>query len=103
VTNNQNLTYDPVTGDNIPFTNIGARVYPEWGYVNGEYMQGWSNWHALVASFDKRFSNRWQLAGKLDARRGERFDGTAVSDGEGARWQRAVQADHLQAAAGRRG
>jgi len=38
-------------------------VYPEWGYVNGEYMQGWSNWHALVASFEKRFSNRWQLSG----------------------------------------
>ena len=60
---NQNLTYDPRTGDNVPFSNIAARVYPEWGYVNGEYMQGWSNWHALVASFDKRFSKRWQLAG----------------------------------------
>jgi len=63
VTSNQNLTYDQATGDNIPFSNIAARVYPEWGFVNGEYMQGWSNWHALVTSFDKRFSNRWQLSG----------------------------------------
>jgi hypothetical protein len=63
VTSNQNLTYDPVTGDNIPFSNIAARVYPEWGYVNGEYMQGWSNWHALVTSVTKRFSERWQFSG----------------------------------------
>jgi hypothetical protein len=26
-------------------------------------MQGWSNWHALVTSVTKRFSNGWQLAG----------------------------------------
>jgi hypothetical protein len=63
VTNNQNLTYDAATGDNIPFSVIASRVYPEWGYINGEYMQGWSNWHALVTSFTKRFSNRWQIAG----------------------------------------
>ena len=63
VTNNQNLTYDPNTGDNIPFSVIASRVYPEWGYINGEYMQGWSNWHALVTSLTKRFSDRWQLAG----------------------------------------
>ncbi len=63
VTNNQNLTYDPNTGDNIPFGIIASRVYPEWGYINGEYMQGWSNWHALVTSLTKRFSNRWQVAG----------------------------------------
>ena len=63
VTNNQNLTYDAATGDNIPFSIIASRVYPEWGYINGEYMQGWSNWHALVTSFTKRFSNRWQFAG----------------------------------------
>ena len=43
VTNNQNLTYDAATGDNIPFSVIASRVYPEWGYINGEYMQGWSN------------------------------------------------------------
>jgi hypothetical protein len=63
VTNNQNLTYDPATGDPVPFSNIAARVYPVWGYVNGEYMQGWSNWHAFVTSVTKRFSDRWQFSG----------------------------------------
>ena len=58
-----NLTYDPATGDNIPYSNIAARVYPEWGFVNGEFMQGWSNWHALVMSMNKRFSDRWQFSG----------------------------------------
>jgi hypothetical protein len=60
---NQNLTYDPATGDNIPFSNIAARPFPYWGFVNGEYMQGWSNYRALETSFTKRFSHRWQMAG----------------------------------------
>jgi hypothetical protein len=46
VTNNQNMTYDPATGDNIPFSIITSRVYPDWGYVTGEYMQGWSKWRS---------------------------------------------------------
>jgi hypothetical protein len=63
VTANMNLTYDPATGDNIPYSNVAARVYPEWGFVNGEFMQGWSNWHAFVISANKRFSDRWQFSG----------------------------------------
>ena len=59
---NQNLTYDPATGDNVPFAIIARRVYPEWGYVNGEYMQGWSNYRALELSMNKRFSHRWQAS-----------------------------------------
>jgi hypothetical protein len=62
VTGNQNLTFDPKTGDNIPFSIVASRVYPEWGYVNGEYMQGWSNYRALETSISKRFSNRWQAS-----------------------------------------
>jgi hypothetical protein len=59
---NQNLTYDPATGDNVPFSIVARRVYPEWGYVNGEFMQGYSNYHAVVASITKRFSHRWQAS-----------------------------------------
>jgi carboxypeptidase family protein/TonB-dependent receptor-like protein len=59
---NQNLTYSAATGDNIPFSNIAARPYPYWGFVNGEYMQGWSNYRALETSLTKRFSHNWQLA-----------------------------------------
>jgi hypothetical protein len=60
---NQNLTYDPLTGDNVPFSNLAARPYRYWGFVNGEYMQGWSNYRALETSLTKRFAQGWQLAG----------------------------------------
>ena len=60
---NQNLTYSAATGDSVPFSNIAARPYPYWGFVNGEYMQGWSNYKAIETSITKRFSHRWQLAG----------------------------------------
>jgi hypothetical protein len=59
---NQNLTYDPATGDSVPFSIIAARPFPYWGFVQGEYMQGWSNYRALETSLTKRFSHRWQLA-----------------------------------------
>ena len=85
VTSNQNLTYDPATGDPVPFSNIAARVYPEWGYVNGEYMQGWSNWHAFVTSVTKRFSDRWQFSGNYTFGAVKDSAGTAVPDGEGER------------------
>ena len=59
---NMNLTYDPATGDNVPFSIIASRPYPDWGFVNGEFMQGWSNYHGLETSLTKRFSHRYQLA-----------------------------------------
>ncbi|HKC57561.1 MAG TPA: TonB-dependent receptor [Vicinamibacterales bacterium] len=59
---NMNLTYDPAAGDNVPFSIIAARPYPDWGFVNGEFMQGWSNYHGLETSFTKRFSHHYQLA-----------------------------------------
>ena len=59
---NQNLTYDPATGDNIPFSVISARPFPYWGFVNGEYMQGWSSYRGLETSLTKRFSHRWQFS-----------------------------------------
>ena len=31
----------PNTGDNIPFSIIASRVYPEWGYIAAS-MRGWS-------------------------------------------------------------
>jgi len=59
---NMNLTYDPATGDNIPFSIIASRPYSDWGFVNGEFMQGWSNYHGLETSLTKRFSHHYQLA-----------------------------------------
>ena len=57
---NANLTYNPATGANYPFTNVAARPFPTWGTVNFELLDGWSNYHGTDFTFTKRFSNRWQ-------------------------------------------
>jgi Carboxypeptidase regulatory-like domain/TonB dependent receptor len=57
---NANLTYDPITHANVPFTNISARPFPTWGTVNFELLDGWSNYHGTDFTFTKRFSHRWQ-------------------------------------------
>jgi hypothetical protein len=59
---NVNLTYNPATGANYPFTDIGRRVYPEWGAVGYYAFTGRSDYHGLQSVFTKRFSDRWQLS-----------------------------------------
>jgi hypothetical protein len=58
-----NVTYNPATGANYPFSDISRRPFPHWGYVsltlNGRRM----NYHALQTAFTKRFSDRWQASG----------------------------------------
>jgi hypothetical protein len=60
--NNINLTYDPVTGVNYPFTDISRRPYPDFGLVNQFRSEGWSNYHALQTAFTRRMNNRWQAS-----------------------------------------
>ncbi|MBI3048212.1 MAG: TonB-dependent receptor [Acidobacteria bacterium] len=60
---NANLSYNPVTGVNYPFTDIGRRPYPDYGLINQFRSEGWSNYHALSAAVTKRFSQRWQASG----------------------------------------
>jgi carboxypeptidase family protein/TonB-dependent receptor-like protein len=55
-----NLTYNPVTGANYPFSNIPTRAFPQWGAVDFELLEGWSNYHGADFTWTKRFSNRWQ-------------------------------------------
>jgi carboxypeptidase family protein/TonB-dependent receptor-like protein len=55
-----NLTYNPATGANYPFTNISTRAFPQWGAVDFELLEGWSNYNAADFTFAKRFSHRWQ-------------------------------------------
>jgi hypothetical protein len=58
-----NLSYNPATGANYPFSDISKRPYPEWGVValfNPGYR---SNRHALQTAFTKRFSQGWQASG----------------------------------------
>jgi TonB dependent receptor len=61
--NNVNLSYDPVTGVNYPFTDISRRPFPDWGAIYMNVMGGRSNSHSLQTAFTKRLSNRWQASG----------------------------------------
>jgi len=58
---NANLSYNPATGANYPFTtDIAHRPFPDWGIVLLEYLGGYSNYNATDFTFTKRFSHRWQ-------------------------------------------
>jgi hypothetical protein len=61
--NNVNLTYNPATGVNYPFTDISRRPFPDFGTVSMNVMGGRSNYHALQTAFTKRLSRRWQASG----------------------------------------
>jgi carboxypeptidase family protein/TonB-dependent receptor-like protein len=57
---NANLSYNPATGANYPFSDISHRPFPDWGVVLLEFLEGYSNYHGTDLTFTKRFSNRWQ-------------------------------------------
>jgi hypothetical protein len=57
-----NVTYNPATGANYPFSDISRRAFPEWGYVNLTVNGARSNYHALQTAFTRRFSGRWQAS-----------------------------------------
>jgi hypothetical protein len=61
-TMNVNLTYNPATSANYPFSDVSHRAFPQWGLVNFELLEGWSNYHGWDFTFTKRFSNRWQAS-----------------------------------------
>jgi hypothetical protein len=63
VDTNINLTYDPLTGVNYPSSDLTHRPFPEWGIVPLGLLEGYSNYHGLETSFNKRFSHRWQAQG----------------------------------------
>ncbi len=60
VIDNVNLTFNPVTGANYPFSDISRRAYPDYGLISLIARTGWSGYHALQTSVTKRLSNRWQ-------------------------------------------
>ncbi len=73
VVENMNLTYNPATGANYPFSDISRRAYPDYGAISMVVREGWSSYHALQTGVTKRLSNRWQgsatytLSGLWDA------------------------------------
>jgi hypothetical protein len=58
-----NLTYNPATGANYPFSDISRRPLPHWGFVNATVNGVRSNRHALQTALTKRFSDGWQASG----------------------------------------
>ena len=59
---NDNMTYNPATGANFPFSDISRRPYPEYGTVAMYHTGGRSNYHGLQTAWTKRFSSRWQAS-----------------------------------------
>ncbi len=59
---NTNLTFNPETGANYPFTDISRRAYPEFGVIQMQAHTGRSSYHALQTVLTKRLSDRWQAS-----------------------------------------
>src|SRR5919106_592985 len=57
---NANLSFNPATGANYPFTDISRRPFPEWGVVLLEFLEGRSEYNAADFTLTRRFGNRWQ-------------------------------------------
>jgi hypothetical protein len=62
VVENINLSFNPATGVNYPFSNRALRPYPDWGVVSMNTHLARSAYHGLQTGFTKRFSDRWQAS-----------------------------------------
>jgi hypothetical protein len=62
IQDNINITFNPSTGVNLPFSNTRTRFEPFWGVIGMYPMMGWSNYHALQMAFTKRLSDNWQAS-----------------------------------------
>jgi hypothetical protein len=62
IIDNVNLTYNPATGTNYPFSDVARRPFPEWGVVTMNTHNGRSEYQALQTQLQKRFSNNWQAS-----------------------------------------
>ena len=59
---NINLSYNPATGANYPFTDISRRPFPDFGALTVLRPDGDNSYHALQVGLTKRMSNRWQAS-----------------------------------------
>ena len=59
---NVNLSFNPETGVNFPFSDVSLRPYPFNGPIQVWTDDSYSNYHALETAITKRFSDRWQGA-----------------------------------------
>ena len=59
---NINISYNPATGANYPFTDISRRPYSAWGNTSLNRPDSDTNYHALQVAFMKRMRDRWQAS-----------------------------------------
>jgi hypothetical protein len=59
---NENLSYNPATGRNYPFSDVSTRPMQNFGIVQMRETVGYSNYHAVETAWTKRFANRWQAS-----------------------------------------
>jgi hypothetical protein len=57
---NVNVSFNPATGEPLPYSNPATRPYPLLGIISVTPYMGWSNYHAVQTALTKRFSNNWQ-------------------------------------------
>jgi hypothetical protein len=81
---NINLSFNPATGLNYPFTDISHRPYPDWGQVPMDIFAGRSNSNGLELSLTKRMSHRWQASGNYTL--------STLRDGQPAPWSGVLNA-----------
>ena len=62
VIQNVNLTYNPATGANYPFSDISRRPFPAFGEISMWLSGARSSYHAVQNVFTKRFSDKWQAS-----------------------------------------
>ena len=60
---NENLTYDPATGLNRPYSDPSTRRWPDMGLVRITEFGKTADYHGLEMAFTKRFSQGYQLSG----------------------------------------
>jgi outer membrane receptor protein involved in Fe transport len=63
VSTNVNLTYNPATGVNYPYTDRAHLQYPQFRNVTQYTPIGYSNLHSLQTAVTKRLSRNWQASG----------------------------------------
>ena len=68
VTDNSNMTYNPATGVNYPFTDVTHRAYPDWGPVTTQVQLAPTESQELRTSFTKRFGHNWQASATYSLR-----------------------------------
>ena len=59
---NINLSYDPTTRANLPYTNRAALPYPQYGVISMIPHNTHSKYHGIQSAFTKRMSQRWQAS-----------------------------------------